>query len=90
MENCNLATTMARNAQIVVQESPWWTAAEGASYLKVEPRTLLLWWRQGRVKGYVLSGTERKTVRFKREDLDAAATLFSPSVAVVSTKGRNK
>lgn len=81
---------MATEEQFAVQGSPWWTPAEGACYLKVEPRTLLLWWRQGRVRGYVLSGTERKTVRFKKEDLDAVATLFSPSVAVVSTKGRKK
>jgi excisionase family DNA binding protein len=34
--------------------SEWLTAGEAASYLKVEPRTLLMWTRQGKVKGYVL------------------------------------
>jgi len=44
---------------MIGQHSKWLTAREAASYLKVEPRTLLLWARQGRIKGYVLSGTER-------------------------------
>jgi excisionase family DNA binding protein len=62
------------------QQSKWLTAREAASYLKVEPRTLLLWARQGRIKGYVLSGTERITWRFRSEDLDA--TMTPPSVAL--------
>ena len=40
-------------------KSEWLTATEAAAYLKIEPRTLLKWARQGRVKGHVLSGTER-------------------------------
>jgi excisionase family DNA binding protein len=62
------------------QQSKWLTAGEAASYLKVEPRTLLLWARQGHIKGYVLSGTERITWRFRAEDLDA--TMTPPSVAL--------
>lgn len=50
----------------------WLTAAEAAQYLKIRTRTLLLWARQGKVKGYVLSGTQRHVWRFRREDLDAA------------------
>jgi excisionase family DNA binding protein len=69
---------------MIGQQSRWLTAREAASYLKVEPRTLLLWARQGRIKGYVLSGTERITWRFRSEDLDA--TMTAPSVAL--TKGR--
>jgi integrase len=49
----------------------WLTATEAASYLRIEPRTLLLWARQGKVNGYVLSGTRRITWRFLRSDLDA-------------------
>ncbi len=37
----------------------WLTAKEAAQYLKIKPRTLLLWVRQGKVKGYALSGTKR-------------------------------
>ena len=37
--------------------SVWLTVAEAAQYLKIRVRTLLLWARQGKVKGYVLSGT---------------------------------
>lgn len=57
----------------------WLTATEAASYLKVEPRTLLAWARLGRVRGHVLSGTLRQTWRFLYSDLDAM--LSSPSVA---------
>jgi hypothetical protein len=41
------------------QQSEWLTAVEAARHLRIEPRTLLLWARQGKVKGYVLSGTKR-------------------------------
>jgi len=50
----------------------WLTAAEAAQYLKIKVRTLLLWARQGKVKGYVLSGTQRHVWRFRPEDLNAA------------------
>jgi excisionase family DNA binding protein len=49
----------------------WLTAAEAAQHLKVETRTLLSWVKQGKVKGYALSGTARRTWRFLRADLDA-------------------
>lgn len=53
-------------------ESVWLTAKEAAQYLKVEPRTLLLWARQGKLKAYALSGAARHVWRFRVEDLDAA------------------
>jgi excisionase family DNA binding protein len=56
----------------------WLTAEEAANYLKVKTRTLLLWARQGKIKGYILSGTSRHVWRFKQVDLDA--TLIAPSV----------
>jgi len=59
-------------------QTDWLTASEAAAYLKVTPRSLLLWTRQGKIKGYVLSGTKRRVWRFRREDLDS--TLFSESV----------
>ena len=55
----------------------WLTAAEAAQYLKIRTRTLVLWARQGKVKGYVLSGTQRHVWRFRRENLDAA--FFQPA-----------
>ena len=70
----------------------WLTANEAAQYLKVEPRTLLLWARQAKVKGYVLSGTKRHLWRFRQGDLDAALigtdVLGSESPAVLSEKER--
>ena len=65
------------------QNSHWLTAKEAAGYLKVEPRTVLLWARQGKLKGFALSGTKRHVWRFQHIDLDAMLT--SPSVA---TNGR--
>ena len=56
----------------------WLTADEAAQYLKVKTRTLLLWARQGKIKGYQLSGTSRHVWRFRQLDLDA--TLTAPSV----------
>jgi excisionase family DNA binding protein len=66
------------------QDSAWLTATEAAQYLKVEPRTLLLWARQGKVKGFTLSGTRRHVWRFRHVDLDGMLT--EPSVAL--TNGR--
>jgi excisionase family DNA binding protein len=56
----------------------WLTADEAAQYLKVKTRTLLLWVRQGKIKGHTLSGIVRHRYRFRQADLDA--TLESPSV----------
>jgi excisionase family DNA binding protein len=53
-------------------QSEWLTVAEAAQHLKVKPRTLLLWVRQGKVKGFALSGTKRRVWRFRQADLDAA------------------
>jgi excisionase family DNA binding protein len=50
----------------------WLTAPEAAAYLRIKVRTLLLWARQGKVKGFALSGTKRHVWRFRRMDLDAA------------------
>lgn len=61
-------------------ESIWMTAQEAASYLRVQPRTLLLWARLGRIKGYTLSGTQRHVWRFRTEDLDGAM-MATPSIA---------
>lgn len=66
-------------AQTTAQrQSEWLTATEAASYLRIKPRTILLWARQGHIKGYILSGTARVTWRFLRSDLDA--TLRAPAV----------
>ena len=58
-------------------QSEWLTANEAAHHLKVKPRTLLLWARQGKVKAFALSGTKRRVWRFRQGDLDASL-LESP------------
>jgi excisionase family DNA binding protein len=52
-------------------QSEWLTTEEAATYLKVKPRSLLLWVRQGKLPAYALSGTRRRVWRFRREDLDS-------------------
>ena len=64
--------------------APWMTAEQSAAYLGVDPRTLLSWARQGKVKGYKLSGTQRHVWRFLIEDLDASI-IGAP--AVLESKG---
>ena len=59
----------------------WMTAAEAAAYLNLKPRTILLWARQGRIKGYALTGTQRRVWRFLRTDLDAIVLQKKPVVS---------
>ena len=73
--------------------SNWMTAREAACYLRVKKRTLLLWTRQGRVRGYSLSGTHRHVWRFRKIDLDAALSkprvLNSSAPVVLFAERRN-
>lgn len=55
-----------------INNAEWWTAKEAAAYVKVGTRTLLLWVRQGKIRGYPLSGIKRRVWRFRKADLDAA------------------
>jgi excisionase family DNA binding protein len=59
----------------------WLTANEAAAYLKVRPRTLLLWARQGKVPAHRLSGIQRRVWRFLRTELDAMLGLSSADSA---------
>ena len=52
---------------------------EAADHLKVKPRTLAQWAREGKVPAHRLSGTQRVTWRFLRQELDA---MLMPSSAV--------
>jgi excisionase family DNA binding protein len=52
------------------EHTTWLTATEAAQHLKIKPRTILQWVRQGKVKAFALSGTKRRVWRFRREDLD--------------------
>jgi len=63
----------------------WMTSEEAAAYLKTKTRTLLKWVREGAIKGWPLHGIKRRTWRFRRADLDAAALGFvtAPIPAVV-------
>jgi excisionase family DNA binding protein len=64
---------MSKNAFQTSGTSPTWlTAAEAAHYLRIKPRTILQWVRQGKMKAFALSGTKRRVWRFRQSDLDAA------------------
>jgi excisionase family DNA binding protein len=65
--------------------SPWLTTAEGATYLRIKPRTLLLWVRQGKVRGYPLSGIQRRIWRFLQSDLDNTMVRHSQGAAKESS-----
>jgi len=75
-------------------QSEWLTVTEAANYLKVKPRTLLLWVRQGKMKAFALSGTKRRVWRFRQADLDAALLessvlpSISPSVRPAERMGQ--
>jgi len=60
-------------------ENAWLTANEVSVYLKVKPRTVLKWAKEGRIPGHPLSGSRRITWRFLRAELDAMLAL--PSAA---------
>jgi excisionase family DNA binding protein len=57
----------------------WLTANEAAAYLKVKPRTVMKWAKEGRIPAHSLSGCKRVTWRFLRTELDAMLAL--PSAA---------
>ena len=57
----------------------WLTANEAAEYLKVTPRTVLCWAKQGSIPAHRLSGAQRITWRFLKSELDAM--LAMPSAA---------
>ena len=63
------------------ERPPCLTAREAALYLNVKVRTILLWARQGRVKAYALTGTQRRVWRFLHADLDAFVTQKKPVVS---------
>jgi excisionase family DNA binding protein len=62
-------------------DAEWLTAEEAAAHLKVKTRTLLLWVRQKKIRGYVLSGIKRRVWRFRRADLDT--TLLAKDASVL-------
>ena len=60
-------------------ESEWLTAHELANYVKVKPRTILKWAKEGRIPAHPLSGSQRITWRFLKAEVDGMLT--SPSAA---------
>jgi excisionase family DNA binding protein len=61
-------------------ENRWLNATEAAAYLRVQPRTILKWAKEGRIPAHALSGCQRITWRFLKSELDNAM-LNPPSAA---------
>jgi excisionase family DNA binding protein len=86
---------MADTARLYA-DTEWLTAEEAAAHLKVKARTLRLWVRQKKIRGYRLSGIKRHMWRFRKIDLDTmllaqdAGVLSSESPSVLVTKGEGK
>ncbi len=62
---------------VIHVESQWLTSGEAAAYLRIQPRTLLLWARQGKVPAHRLSGIRRCAWRFLKHELDAMLAASS-------------
>jgi len=75
------STESVTQGRFDAERPTWLTAAEAAQYLNVKVRTILLWARQGRVKAYALSGTQRRVCRFLHADLKVMVTLKKPVVS---------
>lgn len=71
------------NLNVGFSTTAWMTTAEAAAYLKIEPRTLLKWVREGSIRAYSLHGTKRRTWRFREVDLNAAMGIAPPNSAPV-------
>ena len=93
MQCANRAENAARSFQPQPQ-TEWLTVNEAADHLRVKARTLLLWTREGKIRGYALSGTRRRVWRYVRAELDAAVfgrpVLCSISPSVLVTKGERQ
>ena len=63
----------------------WLNTTEAARHLKVKPRTLAQWAREGKVPAHRLSGIHRVTWRFLRPELDA---MLRPSSAGTADGGQ--
>jgi excisionase family DNA binding protein len=76
----------------MLTNTKWMTTEEAAAHLKVKPRSLLLWVRQGKLPAYALSGTSRRVWRFLREELDSALlskpVVSSPLPTVLAAERR--
>jgi excisionase family DNA binding protein len=85
-----------RAGRVYTTDGEWLTAKEGAAYLKIKVRTLLLWARQKKVPAYALCGAKRRVWRFRKADLDdmllrqAEGVLSSASPSVLVTKGETE
>ena len=70
--------SLIQSRPYLATEYAWLTTAEAAKYLGFKVRTIHLWARQGKLKGYALTGTQRRVWRFLQSDLDATVMHRKP------------
>jgi len=70
-------STIAESSLSSAVQCNWLTASETARHLKVKPRALLQWVRDGKVPAHKLSGIQRCVRRFLKPEL--GAMLFPSS-----------
>jgi excisionase family DNA binding protein len=70
---------MGMEEAVTIKSVEWLNSTEAAQHLKIKPRTLVLWAREGKIPSHRLSGNHRVTWRFLRHELDA---MLNPSSAV--------
>jgi len=75
------STESVTPARFAAEHRTWLSAAEAAQFLNVKARTILVWARQGKVKAYALTGTQRRVWRFLHADLEAMVTQKKPVVS---------
>lgn len=70
--------SLIQSRPYLATEYAWLTTAEAAKYLGFKVRTIHLWARQGKLKAYALTGTQRRVWRFLQSDLDATVMHRKP------------
>ncbi len=68
-----------------VRQFDWLTVSEAAAYLKVKPRTLLLWVRQGKLPAYRPFGHEAASLEVPQ----GGSRFCSPRVPRDTIQGAN-
>jgi excisionase family DNA binding protein len=81
LASCTTSKPLMRTGESLDLMNDWLTANEAATYLKVHPRTLLLWARQGKVPAHRLSGVRRCIWRFLKCELDRMLGVSSADSA---------
>lgn len=68
-----MSKKIAEAATSATEAAGWMTRARAAGYMDVSLNTIDRWAREGKIRRYQVAGM--RSVRFKREELDALVSL---------------